>query len=130
MELGDCKTVGARSLVRPIPEPDTATKFLANTLANIAAWRAAEGASNPSEGASDEVAARFTPRELELVVRLLAEDASPTAMRLLGALANDEEERLGDVSTGEWLPLKASDVLSEPHSWRRSSWGSTPTSRS
>ncbi|MBH1936892.1 hypothetical protein I5Q34_21915 [Streptomyces sp. AV19] len=130
MELGECKTVGNRAPVRPIPEPDTAAKFLANTLANIASWRAAEGAREPSAGASEEVAARFTPKEFELVARLLADDASPTAMRLLDALANDAEERLGDVSTGEWLPLKSSDVLSEPHSSVRSSWAWTPTSPS
>ncbi|MCF3101008.1 hypothetical protein IPZ58_05385 [Streptomyces roseoverticillatus] len=130
MELGEYKTVGDRSPVRPVPETDSATKFLANTLANIAAWRAAEGASKPSEGASGEVAVRYTPKELELVLRLLAEDASPAAMRLLDALSNDSEERLGDVSTGEWLPLAASDVISEPHSSPRSSWAWTRTSRS
>lgn len=130
MELGEYKTVGDRPLARPLPEPDTATKFLANTLANVAAWRAAEGASKPSEGVSEEVAVRFTPAELELVLRHLAEDPSPAAMRLLDALANDAHERLGDVSTGEWLPLKASDVLSEPHSSPRSSWAWTRIWRS
>ncbi|WP_190129151.1 hypothetical protein [Streptomyces mashuensis] len=130
MELGEYKTVGDRPLVRPIPEPDSAARFLANTLANIAAWRASEGTAKPAEDASDEVAVRLTPREFELVVRLLADDASPTGMHLLNALANDTEERLGDVSTGEWLPLKPSDVLSEPHSWPRCSWAWTPIWRS
>ncbi|MFI8942456.1 hypothetical protein [Streptomyces syringium] len=116
MELGEYKTAGDRELVRPIPEPDTATKFLANTLANIASWRAAEGAAKPADEGAEEIATRFTPREFELVVRLLAEDASPTAMHLLSSLGNPEEERLGDVSTGEWTPLQAHDVPSEPHS--------------
>ncbi|MFD5050388.1 hypothetical protein [Streptomyces tendae] len=122
MDLGEFKAIGRQKpAVRPIPEPDAATRFLANTLANIAAWRAADGArKSEAEGAADEVAVRFTPRELEHVVRVLADDASPSSMALLHALTSDDDERLGDVSTGEWMPLDPSDVLSEQHSWLRS----------
>ncbi|MEV5875791.1 hypothetical protein AB0L75_16450 [Streptomyces sp. NPDC052101] len=121
MELGEYKTAGDRTRpARPIPKPDTATRFLANTLANIAAWRGAEAARRPAEEAAEEVAVRFTPRELELVLRCLADDAGPQTMALLQSLSNSEEERLGDVSTGEWVSRSASDVLSEPHSWRPS----------
>ncbi|MVO87467.1 hypothetical protein GPA10_22550 [Streptomyces sp. p1417] len=122
MELGEHRTVGqSRRNARPIPEADAATKFLANTLANIAAWRAAEAAVEQTAEAAAEVAARFTPREFEHVVRLLAEDGSTSSMALLHSLSNAEEERIGDVSAGEWVPAPptaASDVLSEPHSSR------------
>ncbi|MCM1967755.1 hypothetical protein [Streptomyces sp. G1] len=120
MEIGEFKTAGGRQVARPIPQPDTATKFLANTLANIAAWHAAEAAESPGDEAEREVATRLTPREFEHVVRLLAEDGSPASMALLQSLSNAEEERLGDVSTGEWVSYEPSDVLSEPHSWPRS----------
>jgi hypothetical protein len=116
MELGEFKTVGRGRSRTERQEPDTATKFLANTLANIAAWRAQTAAQAPISGAAEEVAVRFTSRELELVVRLLAADAGPEALRLLESLSSDEEERVGDVSTGEWVPHQASDVLSEQHS--------------
>ncbi|MEU6765943.1 hypothetical protein ABZ916_25935 [Streptomyces sp. NPDC046853] len=121
MEVGEFRTVGRRLDDEPKqPEPDTATRFLLNTLANIAAWRASEASRTPAEGAAGEVAVRLTPRELEHVMRLLANDASPQSADILKSVSNDAEERLGDVSTGEWLPHKASDVLSEPHSWRPS----------
>ncbi|QUI30718.1 hypothetical protein H9W91_07480 [Streptomyces alfalfae] len=123
MDLGEYRTVGQSRRVRPIPEPDTASKFLANTLANIASWRASEAAVQPGEETAPEVAARFTPREFEHVVRLLAGDGGAASMALLQSLSNAEEERIGDVSAGEWVsapPIEASDVLSEPHSSRPS----------
>ncbi|MFF4557127.1 hypothetical protein [Streptomyces sp. NPDC001422] len=120
MDIGDFKTAGRSRPAAPLPEPDTATKFLANTLANIAAWRASEAAQAAAADAAEEVALRLTPTELEHVMRLLAQDAGPRSMALLQSVSNDEEERLGDVSTGEWVSHKASDVRSEPHSWRPS----------
>ncbi|GGX63037.1 hypothetical protein [Streptomyces hiroshimensis] len=107
MELGEYRRVGDRPPPTPIERPDNATRFLANTLANVAAWRAAEAAQTPCEGAASELAARFTPQEFEHVVRLLADDGTPASMALLQALSNEDEERIGDVSAGEWVSRPA-----------------------
>ncbi|WP_158754243.1 hypothetical protein [Streptomyces sp. NRRL F-2580] len=131
MELGEPMTIGGRSLPQPACEERSAADvFLLNTLANIAAWRGAEGASKVEEGAQDEVAVRLTPQEFEHVMRLLAGDGSGLSRGILEAVTDPEQERLGDVSAGEWvsLPLPTShDVLSEPHSSHRSSWAWTRT---
>ncbi|MCY0943474.1 hypothetical protein [Streptomyces antarcticus] len=124
MELGEPMAIGGRAVPQPTcEERSAADMFLLNTLANIAAWRATEGASKAEEDAQDEVAVRLTPQEFEHVMRLLAGDGSGLSRSILEAVTDPEQERLGDVSAGEWVSqplLTPHDVQSEPHSSPRS----------